>query len=150
MPISFQPMREYMEKKHISFYRLANAGIDAQTLRRIRHNKPVTTDTLERLCFIMNCQPSDWIEYYRDDSDAPKYTPSAHKPFSFFIWRAMFFMFIPNDGMLFYFLLSFSVGRTTHCDDTIDTILQIPDSGWYGRFSASTLEWCCLCPAINS
>lgn len=62
----------------------------------------------------------------------------------------MFFLFRPNDGMLFYFLLSFFVGRTTHCDDTIDTILQIPDSGRYGRFSASTLEWCCLCPAINS
>lgn len=72
MPISFQPMREYMEKNRISYYRLANAGIDAQTLQRIRHNKPVTTDTLGKLCFIMNCQPSDLIEYHRDDSDAPK------------------------------------------------------------------------------
>ena len=72
MPISFQPMREYMEKNRISYYRLANAGIDAQTLQRIRHNKPVTTDTLGRLCFIMNCQPSDLIEYHRDDNDAPK------------------------------------------------------------------------------
>lgn len=72
MPISFQPMREYMKKNHISFYRLANSGIDAQTLQRIRHNKPVTTDTLGRLCFIMNCQPSDLIEYHRDDNDAPK------------------------------------------------------------------------------
>lgn len=61
-----------MEKNHISFYRLANSGIDAQTLQRIRHNKPVTTATLERLCFIMNCQPSDLIEYHRDDNDAPK------------------------------------------------------------------------------
>ena len=61
-----------MEKNHISFYRLANSGIDAQTLQRIRHNKPVTTSTLGRLCFIMNCQPSDLIEYHRDDNDAPK------------------------------------------------------------------------------
>lgn len=61
-----------MEKNHTSFYRLANSGIDAQTLQRIRHNKPVTTDTLGRLCFIMNCQPSDLIEYDRDDNDAPK------------------------------------------------------------------------------
>ena len=61
-----------MEKNHISFYRLANAGIDAQTLQRIRHDKPVTTDTLGRLCFVMNCQPNDLIEYRRDDSDAPK------------------------------------------------------------------------------
>ena len=61
-----------MKKNHISFYRLANAGIDAQTLQRIRHDKPITTDTLGRLCFVMNCQPSDLIEYRRDDSDAPK------------------------------------------------------------------------------
>ena len=61
-----------MEKNRISYYRLANAGIDAQTLQIIRHNKPVTTDTLGKLCFIMNCQPSDLIEYHRDDSDAPK------------------------------------------------------------------------------
>lgn len=68
-----------MEKNRISYYRLANAGIDAQTLQRIRHNKPVTTDTLGKLCFIMNCQPSDLIEYHRDDSDAPKYrTPGQH------------------------------------------------------------------------
>lgn len=72
MPISFQPMRKYMEKNHISFYRLSNAGIDAQTLQRIRHDKPVTTETLGRLCFIMNCQPSDLIMYYPDNSDAPK------------------------------------------------------------------------------
>ena len=61
-----------MEKNRISYYRLANAGIDAQTLQRIRHNKPITTDTLGKLCFIMNCQPGDLIEYHRDDSDAPK------------------------------------------------------------------------------
>ena len=72
MPISFQPMREYMKNNNISFYRLANAGIDAQTLQRIRQDKPVTTDTLGKLCFIMNCQPSDLIAYHREDSDALK------------------------------------------------------------------------------
>lgn len=63
MPISFQPMREYMEKNKISYYRLANEGIDAQTLQRIRHDKPVTTETLAKLCRIMRCQPGDLIEY---------------------------------------------------------------------------------------
>lgn len=63
MPISFQPMREYMEKNKISYYRLANEGIDAQTLQRIRHDKPVTTETLAKLCRIMGCQPGDLIEY---------------------------------------------------------------------------------------
>jgi putative transcriptional regulator len=56
-------MRQYMEQHHISFYRLANEGIDAQTLQRIRHDRPVTTETLGKLCHIMDCQPGDLIEY---------------------------------------------------------------------------------------
>lgn len=63
MPISFQPMRDYMKQNKISYYRLANEGIDAQTLQRIRHDKPITTETLGKLCYIMHCQPSDLIEY---------------------------------------------------------------------------------------
>ena len=66
MPISFQPMRQLMEENHISYYRLANEGIDAQTLQRIRHDKPVTTDTLGKICSIMKCQPGDLIEYIED------------------------------------------------------------------------------------
>ncbi|RGD16799.1 XRE family transcriptional regulator [Subdoligranulum sp. AM23-21AC] len=65
MPISFRPMRQLMEQKKISFYRLANEGIDAQTLQRIRHDKPVTTETLGKLCEIMECQPGELIEYLK-------------------------------------------------------------------------------------
>ena len=62
-------MRQLMEQKKISFYRLANEGIDAQTLQRIRHDKPVTTETLGKLCEIMDCQPGDLIEYLRTDKN---------------------------------------------------------------------------------
>ena len=65
MPISFRPMRQLMEQKKISFYLLANEGIDAQTLQRIRHDKPVTTETLGKLCEIMECQPGELIEYLK-------------------------------------------------------------------------------------
>lgn len=61
-----------MEKHCISFYRLANEGIDAQTLQRIRHDRPITTETLGRLCAIMHCQPGDLIEYIEE-------TPSPDK-----------------------------------------------------------------------
>lgn len=61
-------MRQLMEQKKISFYRLANEGIDAQTLQRIRHDKPITTETLGKLCEIMECQPGDLIEYLRTDT----------------------------------------------------------------------------------
>ena len=63
VPITFRPMRQYMEEHHISYYWLANEGIDAQTLQRIRHDRPITTDTLGRLCAIMRCQPADLIDY---------------------------------------------------------------------------------------
>ncbi len=70
MAISFRPMREYMEKHHISYYRLGNEGIDAQTLQRIRHDQPITTTTLDALCRIMDCQPGDLIEYIKEAPDA--------------------------------------------------------------------------------
>lgn len=72
MPISFRPMRQYMEQHHISFYRLANEGIDAQTLQRVRHDKPITTETLGKLCKIMNCQPADLIEYIAEDAETER------------------------------------------------------------------------------
>lgn len=68
MSLSFRLLRSYMEKNDISYYFLANQGIDAQTLQRIRHDKPITTKTLERLCRILNCQPGQLIEYC-DDND---------------------------------------------------------------------------------
>lgn len=66
MAISFRPMREYMKTKHISYYRLGNEGIDPQTLQRIRHDQPITTTTIDHLCRIMQCQPSDLIEYIEE------------------------------------------------------------------------------------
>ena len=69
VPITFRPMRQYMEEHHISYYWLANEGIDAQTLQRIRHDRPITTDTLGRLCAIMRCQPADLIVYQEYPSE---------------------------------------------------------------------------------
>ena len=63
MPISFSPMREYMEKHGISYYYLSNQGMDARTLHRLRHDMTVTTKTLDRLCAIMHCTPADLICY---------------------------------------------------------------------------------------
>ena len=69
VPITFRPMRQYMEEHHISYYWLANEGIDAQTLQPIRHDRPITTDTLGRLCAIMRCQPADLIDYQEYPSE---------------------------------------------------------------------------------
>ena len=62
-------MRQFMEENHVSYYKLANQGIDAKTLQRLRHDRPVTTETVGRLCAIMNCQPGDLMEYIRDPDE---------------------------------------------------------------------------------
>ena len=61
--MTFEPMRAYMKEHGISYYHLANQGIDPATLHRIRHNRSVTTETRGRLCQIMGCQPADLIAY---------------------------------------------------------------------------------------
>lgn len=71
VPITFCPMRQYMKEHNISYYALANEGVDAQTLQRIRHDRPITTDTLGKLCAIMHCQPKDLIDY-QEDLQAPE------------------------------------------------------------------------------
>ena len=71
MPISFAPMREYMKAHNISYYYLGNQGIESPTLHRIRHDEPITTETLGKLCKIMKCQPVDLIEY-KEDQEEPE------------------------------------------------------------------------------
>ena len=72
MSMSFKPMRLYMKEHNVSYYYLANQGIDAQTLHRIRHDRPITTETLEKLCKILNCQPGQLIEYCDDINEKEK------------------------------------------------------------------------------
>ena len=62
-------MREYMKAHNISYYYLGNQGIEAPTLHRIRHDEPITTETLDKLCKIMKCQPADLIEYREDKEE---------------------------------------------------------------------------------
>ena len=69
MAISFAPMREYMKTHKISYYYLGNQGIDPATLHRIRHDLNITTETLGKLCKIMDCQPADLIVYLNDEEE---------------------------------------------------------------------------------
>lgn len=70
MPISFAPLRAYLKQNGISYYYLSNQGIDAQTLQRIRHDRPITTVTLGKLCEILHCQPGDLLLYTEESEDS--------------------------------------------------------------------------------
>lgn len=62
--ISYQPFYETLYKKNITEYALIfKSGIPANTLHRMKHGKPITTNTLDELCTILECRVEDILEY---------------------------------------------------------------------------------------
>ena len=62
--INYDNFWETMNKKGITKYSLIyHYGISSNTLRRMRHNEPITTSTINDLCLILHCQPQDILSY---------------------------------------------------------------------------------------
>ena len=58
--ISYKPFYETLLKKNITEYSLIyKEGISANTLYRMKKGLPITTKTLDALCFILDCEVSD-------------------------------------------------------------------------------------------
>ena len=65
--ISYEPFFKTLLKKNITEYHLIfHEGVSANTLNRMRHGKNITLRTLDTLCFILDCDISDIIEYRKD------------------------------------------------------------------------------------
>lgn len=65
--ISYRPFWETLNKRNISTYELIyRQGVSANTIYRMKRSMPITTKTLNDLCFILDCQVSDIIEYVRE------------------------------------------------------------------------------------
>lgn len=65
--IDFAPFYRTIKEKNISTYKLINYyGLSRSLLDRIKHNKPMTTATLNDLCNILDCDITDIIEYKKD------------------------------------------------------------------------------------
>lgn len=60
--ISYKPLFETMQKKNITEYNLIyKQGISANTIHRIKKGLPITTETLDTLCFVLDCKVEDII-----------------------------------------------------------------------------------------
>lgn len=58
--ISYKPFYETLFKKGITEYHLIyKEGISANTLHRMKKGLPITTKTLDQLCYILDCEVSD-------------------------------------------------------------------------------------------
>ena len=61
--ISYAPLFRIMKEKGISSYRLEQMGFSRATYYSIKQGNSVSTNTIDRLCVLLDCQVSDIIEF---------------------------------------------------------------------------------------
>lgn len=70
--ISYKPFWETLENSNENWYSLTNKhNLSHSTLHRLKHDKDISTKTLNDLCRILNCNIQDIITYIPSESDQP-------------------------------------------------------------------------------
>ena len=65
--ISYDPFYRTLKAQGLSTYKLINQyGISRSLLDRLRHNRPISTVTLNDLCTILHCRVEDVLEFVED------------------------------------------------------------------------------------
>ena len=68
--ITYEPFYRTLKEKHISTYHLITAyNVSSSLLDRLKHNKPISTVTLNDLCTILHCSVQDVLAYVPDDPE---------------------------------------------------------------------------------
>lgn len=66
--ISYKPFFETLLKKNVTEYALIyKQGISANTIHRIKKGLPITTKTIDTVCFILDCEVQDIIEHDKNE-----------------------------------------------------------------------------------
>jgi len=62
--VSYAPLWETMQKKGITTYALIKKhDIQSKTIYNLKHNKNISTATLETLCNILDCTPNEILTF---------------------------------------------------------------------------------------
>lgn len=65
--ISYEPFYKTIKEKDVSTYKLINTyGFSRSLIDRLKHNKPISTVTLNDLCTILDCKVEDILIYIPD------------------------------------------------------------------------------------
>lgn len=68
--ISYEPLYRTMKEKGITTYTLIQKhGVSRSLLDRLKHNKPISTVTLNDLCTILDCPVEGILLYIKDEPD---------------------------------------------------------------------------------
>ena len=71
--ISYAPFYRTLKEKSISTYKLiAQFGISRSLLDRLKHDKPISTVTLNDLCTFLDCRVEEVLEYRPNPQDGVK------------------------------------------------------------------------------
>ncbi len=66
--ISYEPFYKTLKEKNISTYKLINTyNVSRSLLDRLKHNKPISTVTLNDLCSFLDCKVEDVLLYTKDE-----------------------------------------------------------------------------------
>lgn len=66
--IVYTPLYDTLKQKNISTYKLIKQyGLSRSLIDRLKHNKPISTVTLNDLCTILNCKVEDILLYTPSD-----------------------------------------------------------------------------------
>ncbi len=65
--ISYEPFWQTMKARGVTTYKLINEyGVSRSLIDRLKHNKPVTTVTVNDLCRFLDCRVEDILVYTKD------------------------------------------------------------------------------------
>lgn len=67
MAIIYDKLFELMHEKNIKKYYLRQQGIYAAVMDKLIKNLNVDVSTIDKLCKLLHCQPSDIMEYVPDE-----------------------------------------------------------------------------------
>jgi len=68
--ISYKPFYNTLKEKNITTYKLITQyGLSRSLLDRLKHDKPISTVTLNDLCGILSCRVEDIILYVPDNTE---------------------------------------------------------------------------------
>ena len=68
MPIKYDKLFQIMQKRGLTTYKIRKENIISQSaLTAIKNGKSVTTDTIAKLCKVLDCQPGDLMEYVDEE-----------------------------------------------------------------------------------
>ena len=65
--ITYEPFWKTLEASSENWYTMVHQhGINPATLSRLRHNKPITTETINLFCNILHCDVSGILKHIPD------------------------------------------------------------------------------------